>query len=187
MRRLRETPADEGFTLTELLVVMVLFAIVGTIVTVASVTALHHQAKAQDRGDAIAQARTALERIDRDIRSAYPLLAASATQLVMQETEASGTRAVTYAVSGGQLTADGKVLLRNVVNPSSSPVFSFTPISNYVAPVGSGVNAATCAMPGGSYDPACVGTVTVQVMVQPATLSPPVSISDHGTALRNVS
>ena len=46
-------------------------------VTTASIAGLHQQTQVQNRTDAIAQLRTALERIDRDIRSAYPLLSAS--------------------------------------------------------------------------------------------------------------
>ena len=191
---------DQGFTLTELLVVTVLFAIVGAIVTTVSVTGLHHQTEVENRGDAVAQARTALERVDRDIRSAYPLLAASGSQLVLREVLSSATRTVTYTASNGQLvmnqsdvpTSGGatrttrNVLLRNLVATDSNPIFSFSPIPGYVAPAGSGVNASTCAMSGGtSVDPGCVGTITVHVQVQPPSLPAPVSISDNGTELRN--
>jgi prepilin-type N-terminal cleavage/methylation domain-containing protein len=188
---------DEGFSLTELLVVLVLFAIIGGVITTASVTGLSHQTSLQDRSDALAQARTAVQRIDRDIRSAYPLLAASSTRLVLQEVQPTVTRTMTYAVSGTKLTvgetdttATGttttptKSLLTNLV--TTSPVFSVSPIPGYVAPSGSGVTAATCAMSGGTaYDPGCVGTITVHVVVRPPSLSTPVSLTDNGTELRN--
>ncbi|HWA67391.1 MAG TPA: type II secretion system protein [Mycobacteriales bacterium] len=188
---------DRGFTLTETLVVIVLFAIIGTIVTTASVTGLHKQTQLQDRSDVLAQARTALERIDRDIRSANPLLAASSTQLVLREVEPALTRTVTYAVSSHQLvaretdvtssgvtTTSTTVLLKNLVNSASNPLFTASPTLGYVAPAGSGVSATTCAMTGG-FDPGCIGSVTVHVMVQPPTLSTAISISDNGTELRN--
>lgn len=191
---------DRGVTLPELLVVMVLFAIVGGIVVTLSVSGLHHQTELQDRSDTLAQARTALERIDRDIRSTYPLLAASPTQLVLQEVQPTVTRTMTYSVSGNELvvaetdtplaggatTSTTKVLLRNLVSTGTNPVFSVTPVTGYVAPTGSGVNASTCALAGStSYDPGCVGSITVHVMVQPASLQAPVNLSDNGTELRN--
>lgn len=191
---------DRGVTLTELLIVMLLFGIVGGIVTTASVTGLHHQTALQDRSDTLAQSRTALERIDRDVRSAYPLLSVSPTQLVLQEVQPTVTRKMTYSVSGTQLavteadtpsaggatTTSSKVLLRNLVSTTTNPVFSVAPVAGYVAPAGSGVTAATCAMAGStSFDPGCVGTVTVHVMVQPSTLKGPVNVSDNGTVLRN--
>jgi prepilin-type N-terminal cleavage/methylation domain-containing protein len=188
---------DAGFTLTEALVVMVLFGIVGAIVTTASVSGLRHQTQLQDRSDVLAQARTALERIDRDIRSANPLLSASSSQIAIQVVEPTKTRTVTYSVSGNQLIAretdkstagvttnSSTVLLRNLVSTSTTPVFAVSPLVGYVAPTGSGVSAATCAMSGG-YDPGCVGTVTVHVMVQSSTSGAAVSVSDNGTELRN--
>jgi prepilin-type N-terminal cleavage/methylation domain-containing protein len=191
---------DRGFTLTEMLVVTVLMGIVGAIVTTTSISGLHHETQLQDRSDSLAQARTALERIDRDIRSTYPLLAASPTQLVLQEAQPTVTRTMTYTVTGSQLvvsetdtpvsggaaTSFSSVLLRNVVGTATNPVFSVTPYAGYVAPTGSGVNAATCAMTGtASYDPGCVGTITVHVMVQPSSLKAPVNLTDNGTDLRN--
>ena len=199
-RRTAAWADDRGVTLTELLVVMVLFAIVGGIVTTASVTGLHHQNEVQDRSDALAQARTALQRIDRDIRSAYPLLSVSPTQLVLREVQPTVTRTMTYTVSGNQLvvseaatatsggatTTSSKVLLRNLVGTTTNQVFSVKPVTGYVAPTGSGVTAATCAMSGSaSYDAGCVGSVTVHVMVQPPTVRAPVNVSDNGTVLRN--
>jgi prepilin-type N-terminal cleavage/methylation domain-containing protein len=198
-RHAASSGADSGYTLSEMLVVLVLLGIVGAIVTTASVTGLHHEGDLQDRTDATSQARTALERVDRDIRSTYPLLAASPTQIVLQEVQPTVTKTVTYAVSGSQLTvsttstpsgggtatSSSSVLLRNLVNTAATPVFTVTPYSGYVAPSGSGVNASTCAMTATSYDPGCVGTITVHVMVQPPTVSGPVSVSDSGTELRN--
>lgn len=185
---------DRGFTMAETLVVAVLFAIVGTIVTLASTSGLHHQTQLQDRNAAITEVRTALQRIDRDIRSANPLLAASSSQIVLQEVEPTVTRTVTYAVSGSHLVASetdkttagvttttSKTLLSNLVS-TTTPVFSVTPTLGYTA--ANGVNASTCAMSVG-YDPGCVGTITVRLTVQPSTLKDAVSVSDNGTELRN--
>jgi prepilin-type N-terminal cleavage/methylation domain-containing protein len=204
-------PADGGFTLTELLVAIVLFAIVGGAITMATTSGLHHQREVQARGAALAQARTALQRVDRDIRSAAPLAAASRTQLVMLETGSGTTTKVCYLVQAtsattaelvqtsvasssscpSAATSASTILLTNLVNTSTTPVFSFAPTTTYAAPSDGSVTATTCAFTSaalaGSYDPSCVGTVTVQISVQPSSLSQPVTVSDNGTELRNAS
>ncbi|HVV74996.1 MAG TPA: prepilin-type N-terminal cleavage/methylation domain-containing protein [Mycobacteriales bacterium] len=191
--------ADSGFTLTELLVSMLLFAIVGALVTTASITGLQRQTQIGNRDDAIAAIRTALERIDRDIRSAAPLLSASPTQLILNEVEPTLTRVMTYSVSGNELTVDQtttfsdgdartashKVLLDNLVGTDVTPVFSFTSTTGYTPSSGSGVDATTCAMTGGAIDIGCVGTITVRLSTLPAHLAAPISLSDNGIDLRN--
>lgn len=171
----RAARGDAGFTLTELLVVIVLTGIIGSIVVAAVTTGLHQQTKVEDRNDALAQARTALQRIDRDVRSSNPLKCASATRLVLAEV-GSTTTYVTYSVIAQSATRDEivvdnaaptscatdvtptsrTVLLTNLVNTATNPVFSFSS-----------------------------GTVTVNVQVQPPTLAQPVSLSDNGVDLRN--
>jgi prepilin-type N-terminal cleavage/methylation domain-containing protein len=197
-RHRRTVSTDAGITLTELLVSIVIFGMVSAMVTTAAVTGLHQQTKVANRDDALAQIRTALQRIDRDIRSTYPLLSASPTRLVLQEVEAHVTKTVTFEVTGSTLTwgetdeyADGststiptRVLLDDVVTSPTSPVFSFSPITGYTAPSGSGVNASTCAF-GPGIDAGCVGTITVRISVQPPHLEAPVTMSDNGTQLRN--
>ena len=189
---------DDGITLAETLVVMVIFGIIGAIVTTASVTGLRQQTKVQDRSDVLAQVRTVLQRIDRDVRSANPLLAATSTQIVLRQVLPTSSRTITYAVSNGQLVAtqvttttagasstSTKVLLRNVLNTTAIPLFSVLPTTGYVAPTGSGVTASTCVMTGGSFDPGCIGTITTRVVVRPSTLTQPLTVSDNGTQLRN--
>lgn len=197
-RRRRERVArDQGFTLSELLVSVVVFGMVGAIVTTASVTGLHKQTQAQNRDDELAQMRTALQRIDRDTRSAYPLLAASSTQLVLREVQTGVTRVMTYSISGTTLlvnetdtTSNGttssapqRTLLTNVVPTLTR--FTFTPTTGYVAPANGGVNATTCVMNGSAIDPGCVGTITVQVSTQPEYIAAPITLSDNGVVLRN--
>jgi prepilin-type N-terminal cleavage/methylation domain-containing protein len=199
---------DAGFTLTELLVVITLTGIVGSITVAAVTTGLRKQSQVQDRNDALAQARTALQRVDRDIRSSDPLEAAQANQIVVQESQATETRTMTYSVipaagSTSQLVVDEsdvsssgvaltspprRVVLSNLVNTSTNPVFNFSPSSTYTASSTGTVNTATCAVSGTTpvaYDPTCVGTVTVNLAVEPATINQPIYISDNGTDLRN--
>ncbi|HVT65703.1 MAG TPA: type II secretion system protein [Mycobacteriales bacterium] len=197
-RQRRRTVTDDGFTLTELLVSMAIFSIVSGMVTTAAVTGLHKQTEVANRDDALAQMRTALQRIDREIRSTYPLLSASSTQLVLREVESTVTRTVTFQVTGSTLTwgetdtdANGstttipaRTLLTNLVDTATSPVFSFAPLTGYTAPSGSGVDASTCAL-GNGIDAGCVGTITVRLTVRPPYLASALTMTDSGTDLRN--
>jgi prepilin-type N-terminal cleavage/methylation domain-containing protein len=189
----RARRSDAGFTLTELLVTIVLFAIVGGAITMAATSGLRHQREVQDRGDALAQARTALQRIDRDIRSAAPLAYASRTAIATNQTGSATTNQVCYWVQATSsttaelrtrttpypsstpclaATTSSTVLLRNLVNTDTSPVFTPDP------------SCADSSSSGG-YDASCVTTITVQISVQPSSLSQPVTVSDNGTELRN--
>jgi prepilin-type N-terminal cleavage/methylation domain-containing protein len=196
LRRWSRAAAEDGFTLTELLVSLGVFSIVSAMVTTAAVAGLHQQTKVQNRDDALAQMRTALQRIDRDIRSASPLLAASPSRLVLRESGDGVTRDVTYQVDGTNLTVDEtktapdgatttsitKVLLANL---TTSAVFSFAPITGYTAPSGSGINAATCVTTAGSVAVGCVGTITTRISVRPGRVAGALTLSDNGTQLRN--
>lgn len=202
----RRGAADAGYTLTELLVILALSGVIGTIVVAATTTGLHKQTQVQDRSDAMSQVRTAMQRVERDIRSSNPLEAARGDQIVVQEVQATVTRTVTYSViadgtkselvknetdvssSGATTQVPQFVELANIVNPASSPVFTFEPTTTYTPPADGGVSATTCAIAGTSptaYDPTCIGTVVMHLMVQPASLGTPIDITDDGTDLRN--
>ncbi|MGN6473610.1 MAG: type IV pilus modification PilV family protein [Mycobacteriales bacterium] len=198
--RSRRRLNDRGFTMAETLVSIIVFGLVAVAVTEASISGLNHQRSLQNREDALAQARTALQRVDRDIRSAdYPVWSVSATSLVLAEKQPTVTRRMTYSVVGADLTVDERdywtsgsvtnaptrTLLKNLVNTGTSPVFSFAPYTGYGAPSGIYVNTATCAMTGGTIDTGCVGTITVALSVRPEYLHEPVSVTDNGTELRN--
>lgn len=204
----RPCRADSGFTLTELMVVITLTGIIGSVVTAAATTGLHKQTQIEDRNDALAAVRTTFERVGRDIRSAAYLELAEDNVIKVCEMQASGAKTMTYS-----LVADGskydlvvdeddattcyattstprarKVVLRNVVNPATSPVFNYTPTSTYSPPAAGGVTASTCVITGASpvqYDQKCVGTVTIHLLVYPSTLSAAMDVSDNGTEIRN--
>ena len=200
MTRIRRllTSTEAGFTLAEMLVSIIVFGMVGAIVTTASVSGLQHQTKLQNRNDALALARNALQSIDRDIRSAYPLYAASPTQIVFDEAQTTVTRHMTYTVSNGQLLVDEtdtlagvqqprlptRVLLSNLVHTDSAPVFTFTPKAGYTAPANSGVIASTCVW-GAVYDARCIGKITVTFAIQVPRQTAPITLSDNGSTLRN--
>ncbi len=201
-----------GFTLSEMLVVIVLFSIIGGIVGTVVRVGLTHQTQLQDRNSAFADARKVIQRVDRDIRAANPLDYFSPTMISMSENggvTGSTAGTVTYVVSAVTLTTSkltaypcglnaadvpvctGQVLISNLVQTTSNPVFRPAPITGYVSPTGAvTVDPSTCKVVNSSpvqYDPNCVGTISVNLLVQPATINQPVNISDNGTELRNAS
>jgi prepilin-type N-terminal cleavage/methylation domain-containing protein len=210
----RRQQCDHGFTLVELLMSILLFGIVSSVVTSASINGLHHQREIQDRGDALAQARTAVQRIDRDIRSTTQVDYATNSKLLMKEPLYSGTTVIgsrwscyyTYTTGGStELVGDinltsavcpsspsstSQVLMRHVTNSTSSPLFSYLSVTGYSAPAGSGIDASTCSMGGAptAFAPSCIGTIAVQVVAQPPSLNGSVAVrdNDNGTELRNV-
>jgi prepilin-type N-terminal cleavage/methylation domain-containing protein len=207
--------SDRGFTLVEVLMVLLLFGIVSSIVTTVAVSGLHHQRELQDRSDALAQARTALQRIDRDIRSTSQLDYVTRSLLLMQEPAYTGTTVTgsrwscyyTYTTGGstelvGDLnltsatcpsapTSTSQILLRHLTNDSSSTttaLFTPSPVTGYTAPSGSGIDPGSCSEGGSptAYAPSCIGTIAVHVMAQPPSLQGAISMNDNGTELRNV-
>jgi prepilin-type N-terminal cleavage/methylation domain-containing protein len=190
---------DRGYSLAEMLVTVIVFAIVTGAITTVVISSLGHQRELSDRGEALAQMRTTLERIDRDVRSANPLCAASYTRLQLEEDAPAPGRIIEYSVSGNRLiateyglagatgsctptagaTRGPTVLQGNLVN--TSRVFSLPSADYYL-----------CDADPNPTDPASVpiGQITslaIHLSVQPSSLDEPVSLSDCGTQLRNVS
>lgn len=211
LRPRRRRGDDRGFTLTELLVVIMLFGVIGSIVTTAATTGLRHQTQLQDRSTALSEARVAVQRVDRDIRSASQVDYATASKLVMQESTYTGSTATgsewvcyytttvgsdTELIQQFDPTSDScpstsptlsKVLVHHVVNAAATPVFAYSPIAGFTA-TASSVDSSSCAISGSSpasYAPSCIGTITVHLLVQPSTISTPVSMNDNGTEVRN--
>jgi prepilin-type N-terminal cleavage/methylation domain-containing protein len=69
----RRRSSEAGFTLVELLVVMIILGIVGGITTTAVVTSLHSASNTESRIRALHELETALQRMTRDLRVADPL------------------------------------------------------------------------------------------------------------------
>lgn len=67
------TLQENGFTLVELLVVMVLMGIVGSVVGTSLVRGMHVSAEAQSRIQGLSELQRGMERIAREVRVANPL------------------------------------------------------------------------------------------------------------------
>lgn len=99
--------SDEGVTLVELMVVMVIAAVIGGIVTTGILTGSRTVRAGEKRLDAITELQTASERVARELRAARaeptPLLAAEDT-LARTEVDRNGTRLqIEFEVDGDEL------------------------------------------------------------------------------------
>jgi prepilin-type N-terminal cleavage/methylation domain-containing protein len=66
---------EDGFTLVELLVVILLLGVVGSVVTAGLVSAMGHTRDSQERIHAMAELQRSAERITREMRAACPVMA----------------------------------------------------------------------------------------------------------------
>jgi type II secretory pathway pseudopilin PulG len=211
----RNFRTDDGLSLVEMLVTIIMFTlIVGSITTVV-ITSLKHQRSLSDRGSALAAARNSLEQVDRDIRSANPLCSATGTDIKMFEDDpTSHPSIVDYTVSGTSLlytqysvvpvvgpsatctvtTSSSGTLSTAYYNTSTALVSGRTVLTNLVSPtrvfslMPSGTVFDTCPTTGADPTGTAVGTIPaliVSVSVKPPTLNSPVAVSDCGTYLRN--
>jgi prepilin-type N-terminal cleavage/methylation domain-containing protein len=94
---------DDGVTLIELLIVMILISIIGGIVTTTLVGAMRGTRQQQNRTFAVAAIQTQLERMSRDIRVADPIRAASASALTVDLYKGTGCVRRSWAISGTSL------------------------------------------------------------------------------------
>ena len=124
---LRRTQTDDegGFTLGELLVVMALLLIVGSIVVNGLVAGLRATERGRARVEALTDLERAAERMARDLRFADPVDAASSSSVIVNVLrDPTGTRVrhrVTYTVSAGTITET-----RAIYSPPSAAVASST-------------------------------------------------------------
>lgn len=82
MGAIRRRLADEqGFTLVELLVVTLIIGVVGAVTATGIISGMRTTADAQDRAEAQAATRVALERASRELRMADPLRYATGTEV----------------------------------------------------------------------------------------------------------
>lgn len=187
---------EEGFTVVELLVVIVLLGIVMSIATGSVITALQSQRRQVDQTHRLNEAKIAFERVTRDLRAANPLLQAEEDEVRMQITVDDLRRTVTYTLepsaAGGQLlrlteqrqdlstnpatdlgTTD-RVMLDRIMLPAGTPLFAFANSAEEALP-------CTAAMPVSAAD---VWSVTLRLRLEPRESPAPIDL-DSTVHLRN--
>jgi type II secretory pathway pseudopilin PulG len=117
----RHPGRDAGYSLVEMLVTIIMFTLVAGSITTVVITTMKHQNSLAERGSVLAATRNSLEQVERDIRSANPLCAASSTSITMLENDpnTSVTSIVNYQVSGTNLVYS-KYNTVSVVGPSAT-------------------------------------------------------------------
>lgn len=176
---------DGGSMLVELLVGMVLMSVIGLIVLDGIVGGFKAQRGLQDRGEALAQIRTAAQRVTRQVREANPVDHAEASTLTLRRDTTGGaqlryhwylqtTGGVTTLMQQTQPTLNGVataaystgVPVLTGIDGTTLP-FRYEPVAQWTAPSGSTTDAATCAVAGSSpvsYDPDCIGAITLDLV-----------------------
>lgn len=120
----------EGITVIELLVVMVVFGVVGSIVASGVIQGLQSSRLAQARVEALADVQKGVARMSREVRAACPVRTATATEVVVDVRRAGGVNRYGYLLDDAANevryevyepatapapTAEG-VLMREIVN-----------------------------------------------------------------------
>ena len=175
---------DQGFTLIELTVVILLLGVMGLVTTSVVINGFHRQAEIDGRAIAIEQVRTALQRTVREIREAdFPLLAITTSELDMTLTDSGGVTRICYSAAATNGVND----LVRVVSPvnktctdanaqhyvvatnlATTDVFSVPyPAANYQD--FTGLNSADCSETADptTYEQQCAGAINVRLMVIP--------------------
>lgn len=101
----RYRSAAGGFTLVELLVVLLIFSVVGAMVAASMVRGLRADAQARDRIEAFEDMQIAMERVSREVRAADPILAADTVSdaLTVRVRRDAACHDFTYEAGGGTL------------------------------------------------------------------------------------
>jgi prepilin-type N-terminal cleavage/methylation domain-containing protein len=95
---------DRGFSLVELLVVIMLVGVVSTIAMNAVISGMRTTEKGNGRVAALADLQKGVERISREVRVASPIVAATASELTVTVYRGGAKRDYTYTYGGGNLT-----------------------------------------------------------------------------------
>ena len=138
---------DAGFTLIEMLVTMLVFGMLGAIVLAISLTSLKTSRTTQNRVVGTDQAQQATERMARDLRSADPLVTATANDMsakvyrnghceihrwylgatgaLLQDTQKYAASTTCATATGTPSTAVTTTLVTKVDNTAATPLFTF--------------------------------------------------------------
>jgi len=142
----RPRPVDAGYSLVEMLVVVVILGVVSAVVSAAIISSLRVQQVTESNVTSMAGARTAIERMSRDIRTANPLRTAQANVISFDMYYGTRCERRTYSVVAGSLVlsraqfaagvrcgASGAVpgaattstVIKNVTNTTAAPLFRY--------------------------------------------------------------
>lgn len=125
---------ESGFTLVELLVVIVLLGAVGSVVTAGLVSAMRHTQESQQRIEAMAELQRSAERITRELRAACPVMAIDPEDVTVAIERDGQTRYHQFYRDGDRLrhavkatseeTPQGASLIGQLPN-DGDPLFTF--------------------------------------------------------------
>lgn len=99
----RRVRSSDGFTLVELLVVMLLLGIIGGIVTVSVTRGLRADAQARSRIEAFEDMQIAMERVSREVRGADPIREKGDNDITVDVRRDGACIRYTYEVVGQEL------------------------------------------------------------------------------------
>lgn len=128
---------DDGFTVVELLIVILLLGIVGAVTTTGLVQSTRSSQRAQDRIHAFNELQIGLERATRELRAADPVLTAADDDVTVQiyrdgqcfrhriHVDAGELRTGSSATCGSSTTISTSSVVRDVQNPDTMPVFRY--------------------------------------------------------------
>ncbi len=135
LTRLRARAADErGVTLIEMLVVIVLMGIVGSVVTTSLVRGMQGSAATQSRLDALTDLQESVDRMTRELRAAAPLQTAEANRAVVVVFEENFTKQVRYTYQ--YCPVEGRLHVRTE-GPFATPAPPAKLASQLTTPAGS--------------------------------------------------
>jgi prepilin-type N-terminal cleavage/methylation domain-containing protein len=128
--RLQRRHDDAGFSLIELMVVVMLTAVIGGVVSVSLITGMRSTRQDQSRGNASNAVQLMVEQISRDVRVADPLRSVSTTDIVVDRYLGAICQRIEWRVTSSSLQR--RVQVFNAPNANTSD--STNGCYNYASP-----------------------------------------------------
>lgn len=123
----RRCQQQDGLTLVELLVVLLLVSVIGSIVAGGVIRGMRAEAHAQSRIEAFEQMQIAMERVSRDVRAASPLIEAEDDRIQLELTRDGTCFRFTYEVDDDALLVVEERLADDCETPTASSVRVLVP------------------------------------------------------------